>query len=116
LTEPSVTIVGATGALGFGLALRLGNAGVPIVIGSRDSGRGREAAQRARDAVPHGSFSGLENAEAVQQAELVILSVPFRNQSENLTNLKGALQAGQLLVDATAVSYTHLTLPTICSV
>jgi NADPH-dependent F420 reductase len=30
-----------------------------------------------------------------------VLSVPFRNQSENLTNLKGALQEGQLLVDAT---------------
>jgi NADPH-dependent F420 reductase len=31
----------------------------------------------------------------------VILAVPFRNQSENLTNLKGALSEGQLLVDAT---------------
>jgi NADPH-dependent F420 reductase len=31
----------------------------------------------------------------------VILSVPFRNQSENLTNLKHALTPGQLLVDAT---------------
>ena len=31
----------------------------------------------------------------------MILSVPFRNQSETLTNLKGALRAGQLLVDAT---------------
>jgi NADPH-dependent F420 reductase len=30
-----------------------------------------------------------------------MLSVPFRNQSENLTNLKGALAPGQLLVDAT---------------
>jgi 8-hydroxy-5-deazaflavin:NADPH oxidoreductase len=29
------------------------------------------------------------------------LSVPFRNQSETLTNLKGALKPGQLLVDAT---------------
>ena len=30
-----------TGALGFGLALRLGREGVPIVIGSRDAGRAR---------------------------------------------------------------------------
>ncbi len=30
----------------------------------------------------------------------MILSVPFRNQSEMLTNLKGALRAGQLLIDA----------------
>jgi 8-hydroxy-5-deazaflavin:NADPH oxidoreductase len=51
--------------------------------------------------VPEGSFSGAENAEAVQGAELVILSVPFRSQSETLTNLKNALSPDQLLVDAT---------------
>ena len=98
---PPVCIVGATGALGFGLALRLGQAGVPIVIGSRDAGRAQEAVERAAARVPGGSFSGAENADAVQGAEIVILSVPFRNQSENLTNLKGALRPGQLLVDAT---------------
>ena len=98
---PPVCIVGATGALGFGLALRLGQAGVPIVIGSRDAGRAQEAVQRAAARVPGGSFSGAENADAVQGAEIVILSVPFRNQSENLTNLKEALRPGQLLVDAT---------------
>jgi NADPH-dependent F420 reductase len=96
-----VTIVGATGALGFGLAVRLGREGVPILIGSRDAGRAAEAAERARAAVPNGSFDGLENAEAVTRAEIVILSVPFRNQSENLTNLKDVLRPGQLLVDAT---------------
>jgi NADPH-dependent F420 reductase len=31
----------------------------------------------------------------------VILSVPFRNQSETLANLKHALSPGQLLIDAT---------------
>jgi NADPH-dependent F420 reductase len=46
-------------------------------------------------------FTGFQNAEAVREAELVVLSVPFRSQSETLTNLKGALQAGQLLIDAT---------------
>jgi 8-hydroxy-5-deazaflavin:NADPH oxidoreductase len=98
--EP-VCIVGGTGALGFGLALRLGREGVPIVIGSRDAGRAHEAAERAAAAVPNGSFTGFENAEAVQKAQLVILSVPFRSQSDTLTNLKGALAEGQLLVDAT---------------
>jgi 8-hydroxy-5-deazaflavin:NADPH oxidoreductase len=96
-----VCIVGATGALGFGLALRLGREGVPIVIGSRDAGRAREAAARAEQLVPNGSFDGFANAEAVTRAAVVILSVPFRNQSETLTNLKGALTDGQLLVDAT---------------
>jgi hypothetical protein len=96
-----VCIVGATGALGFGLALRLGREGVPIVIGSRDAVRAREAAERAAQLVPQGSFAGLSNPEAVTQAPVVILSVPFRSQSETLTNLRTALTDGQLLVDAT---------------
>jgi 8-hydroxy-5-deazaflavin:NADPH oxidoreductase len=99
--QSPVCIVGATGALGFGLALRFGRAGVPIVIGSRDHGRAVEAAERAAAQVPEGRFTGLQNQDAVQGCEVVILSVPFRNQSENLTNLKGSLAEGQLLVDAT---------------
>jgi 8-hydroxy-5-deazaflavin:NADPH oxidoreductase len=96
-----VCIVGGTGALGFGLALRLGRAGVPIVIGSRDKDRAQEAARRAAELVPDQTFTGLPNAEAVLEAEVVVLSVPFRSQSETLTNLKGALRPDQLLVDAT---------------
>jgi 8-hydroxy-5-deazaflavin:NADPH oxidoreductase len=91
-----VTIIGGTGALGFGLAVRLANAGVPVVIGSRDAGRAQETAAKAGDGV-----TGLENAEAARANEVVFLCVPFRNQSENLTNLKGVLRPGQLLVDAT---------------
>jgi NADPH-dependent F420 reductase len=100
MSEP-ICIVGGTGALGFGLALRLGRQGVPVVIGSRDAARAHESAARASELLPGGSFAGAENAEAVLESEIVVLSVPFRNQSETLTNLKGALRAGQLLVDAT---------------
>jgi NADPH-dependent F420 reductase len=98
--EP-VCIVGGTGALGFGLALRLGRAGVPIVIGSRDAGRAKESAARAAGHVPDGSFTGLANADAVPGAGIVILSVPFRSQSETLANIKHALSEEQLVVDAT---------------
>jgi NADPH-dependent F420 reductase len=96
-----VCIVGASGALGFGLALRFGRAGVPVVIGSREAERAQQTAERAREIVSNGEFSGYANADAVAQAEQVILSVPFRSQSETLTNLKGAWGPGQLLIDAT---------------
>jgi hypothetical protein len=100
-SAPLTAIIGGSGALGHGLALRLGAAGVPIVIGSRDPQRGAEAAERAQAAVPRGRFSGHGNAAAAGEAEVVVLSVPFRNQSETLTNLKDALRPGQLLIDAT---------------
>src|SRR4051794_30488604 len=90
-----VAIIGGTGALGFGLAARWSRAGVPVIIGSRDADRARESAQKA------GASDGMENGEAAQAASVVVLTVPFRNQSENLTNLKGVLREGQLLVDAT---------------
>lgn len=96
-----VCLLGASGALGFGLALRLGRTGVPIVIGSRDAERARQTVERALAEVPEGDFSGDENAAAVAQAQTVILCVPFRNQSETMTNIKQALSPGQLLIDTT---------------
>ncbi|HEX3518075.1 MAG TPA: NADPH-dependent F420 reductase [Solirubrobacteraceae bacterium] len=100
-TPDPVAVIGASGALGFALAVRLASTGVPIAIGSRDADRARETAERAAALIPAGSFSAHDNAGAAQAAATVILSVPFRNQSETLTNLKGALSAGQLLIDAT---------------
>ncbi len=96
-----VAIVGASGALGFGLAVRLGRAGVPIVIGSREERRAIETADRARAIVPDGEFDGFDNERAVRDVETIVLSVPFRSQSETLKNVKGSLRAGQLLIDAT---------------
>jgi NADPH-dependent F420 reductase len=100
LPEP-VSIIGASGALGYGLALRLARAGSDVVIGSRELERARETAARAREMVPQGSVRGLSNAEAATANELVILTVAFRNQSETLHNLRGVLRAGQLVIDAT---------------
>jgi NADPH-dependent F420 reductase len=100
VSEP-IAIIGGTGALGFGLALRWGLAGVPVVIGSRDAARADEAVGRARAAVPDAPYEGYENAEAAAKAAVVVLAVPFRNQSETLTNLKGVLEPHQVVVDAT---------------
>jgi NADPH-dependent F420 reductase len=98
---PPLTIVGATGDLGFGLALRLATAGTPVVIGSRDAGRAAAAADRVRSIVPGADVRGATNAEAVVGAEIVVLSVPFASQAPTLKSLREALQPGQLLLDVT---------------
>jgi 8-hydroxy-5-deazaflavin:NADPH oxidoreductase len=98
--EP-VPIIGGTGALGYGLGLRWANAGLEVVIGSREAARGREAAARVSGVVPDARIEGFENAEAAGRAEIVFLTVPFRAQSETLTNLRNALSPGQLVVDCT---------------
>ena len=96
-----VAVIGASGALGFGLAIRLALAGVPIAIGSRDENRAQETAERARATIDAGEFSAHDNAGAAAATQTVILSVPFRNQAETLHNLAQALTPGQLLIDAT---------------
>jgi len=100
VAEP-IPIIGGTGALGYGLAVRLARAGQAIVIGSRKPERAEEAAGKLREAVPGAEIEGLENGEAAKRGPIVFLTVPFRAQSETLTNLKEALAEGQLLVDCT---------------
>ena len=100
MSEP-IPIIGGTGALGAGLARRWAAAGRALVLGSRSAERAEEAAARIRDAVPGAEVEGAQNEEAAGRAEIVFLTVPFRAQSENLNNLRGALRPGQILVDCT---------------
>jgi NADPH-dependent F420 reductase len=99
--KQTVAIIGGTGALGFGLAVRWAMAGVPIVIGSRDAGRATDVAERVVERAGGGEVTGLENEEAAARAGTVLLSVPFRVQAENLNNLRYALQPQAILIDAT---------------
>ena len=98
---PPVPILGGTGALGYGLALRWAAAGVPVVIGSREAERAEEAAAKVKEAVPGAEVEGFANEEAAAKGPIAFLTVPFRAQSENLNNLREVLEPGQLLVDCT---------------
>ncbi len=98
-----IAIVGGTGALGSALATQLAKAGVAVRLGSRKIESADEAAGKIRSRLenPNAPVTGHLNEEAVNGCEVVFLTVPFRAQSENLTNLKNALMSGQILVDAT---------------
>jgi NADPH-dependent F420 reductase len=100
MPEP-IPIIGGTGALGWGLALRLALTGQRVVIGSRSAERATEAAGRLLEAAPDADAEGLVNEEAARRGPIVFLTVPFRAQSENLNNLREALEPGQILVDCT---------------
>lgn len=96
-----VSVIGGSGDLGFGLALRLGQAGVPVTIGSRDVARGRAAADRLRARLPEGDFVGAANPDAVAGARVVILTVPFASQERTLAELRDRLKPGQIVLDTT---------------
>ena len=96
-----VSVIGGSGDLGFGLAVRLGAAGIPITIGSRDAARADHTVQRLKESVPHGSFAGAANRETVPGAAVVILTVPFSSQQETLAELRDVLTPGQIVLDTT---------------
>jgi NADPH-dependent F420 reductase len=97
----AIPIIGGTGALGYGLALRWARAGRAVVIGSRSAERAAEAARKLSELAPDAEIEGLRNDLAAKQGPVVFLTVPFRAQSENLNNLREPLEPGQLLVDCT---------------
>ena len=96
-----IPIIGGTGALGYGLAVRWARAGHEVVIGSRKPERAEEAAAKVAEAVPDAKVAGLGNEDAAKSGPIVFLTVPFRAQSETLNNLRETLAEGQLLVDCT---------------
>lgn len=97
-----IAVVGGTGDLGFGLALRWARAGVQVSIGSRDEKKAREAAERVKKTLGTDGVlvDGFENAQACAQASIVVLAVPFPAQASILKSIRDSLK-DSILVDAT---------------
>jgi NADPH-dependent F420 reductase len=102
VTTPSVvTVIGATGEEGFGLAARWATAGIDVVIGSRDAGRAQEAADRLRDLVPSARVKGLENPEAAAAADAVVVTVPFAGQAQIYRSIAQSVRDDAVVIDGT---------------
>jgi len=98
----SIAVIGGTGPAGTGLALRWARAGETIIIGSREAGRAEQVAEKIRQRVgKDANVSGLENSAACAATDLLMLTVPFEGQAELLKQLKPAIRAGSVLIDAT---------------
>lgn len=91
-----VAILGGTGDLGRGLAVRLGSAGVGVVIGSRDANRARDVAEGL--GIP--GIRGAGNALAARSADIVVLAVPYEEHAAFVEGLSRELD-GKMVVDAT---------------
>ena len=99
-TRPTLAILGGTGDLGWGLAIRWLKAGYDVFIGSRSRERAEESAgELAKSGFP-GAARGLENAAAAAAADIVVLTVPFANHQVMLETVKDAVQ-GKIFVDVT---------------
>jgi len=97
--RPTIAILGGTGALGSALAGRWAAAGYPIVLGSRSSEKAEAAASALRAATGADAVSGRDNLAAAQQADIVVVAVPFSNHAAILDEIKPAV-TGKIVVDA----------------
>ncbi len=93
-----IGIIGGTGPEGLGLAMRFAKAGDRVAIGSRSQERAEEAERKVKKALPEAKVRGLVNAEAVEQAEVVFLTVPWDAHQSTLENLAEAI-GDKILVD-----------------
>lgn len=99
-TRRKIAVIGGSGALGRALAMRLARAGCTTIIGSRTLDKARETAAAVASDVGSATVTGLDNAAAARDADLVILAVPFASQGETLRLLAPGL-AGKIVVDTT---------------
>ena len=101
--DNTVAILGGTGPQGKGLALRLAQAGVHIVLGSRDASKAQQTASELTEQLNAlgvtAQITGADMVTATKTADdLVILSVPYAGHDETLKALAPTL-AGKTLVD-----------------
>ena len=96
-----VAIIGGTGAEGFGLTLRLAQAGHHITIGSRDADRAAAKAEEARAVIGESAVvTGAENADAAA-APIVIVTVPFGGAAAIYGAIAPALGPDSIVCDCT---------------
>jgi NADPH-dependent F420 reductase len=96
----TIAIVGGTGAEGSGLALRWAHAGHRVIIGSRDATKAQSLADEFNGKLGTKMLSGMTSDDAVEKAEIVVLTVPYSSQLDMVRALKSRLQ-GKTLVDVT---------------
>ena len=99
--------LGGTGEEGMGLALRLGLAGEPVMIGSRDAARAAEAAEDLRARGLASEVCGGLNEEVAERADTVFIAVPFPAQRALLGALRERLEWKVVVDAAVSLSYSN---------
>lgn len=98
--RPTLSIIGGTGTLGTGLAMRWAAAGYPVILGSRDGAKAEAAARAIKPGNGAPAARGMDNAAAALAGDIVILTVPFASHDTVLGEIGGALD-GKIVIDAT---------------
>jgi hypothetical protein len=87
-----IGIVGGTGDIGEGMAMRLSPV-FDVIVGSREQDKAETTCTMTRDMLKKRgkdcSLAGVSNQQAVDDADVVILAIPFRHLEMTLASLHG---------------------------
>ncbi len=98
--KETIAILGGTGDLGTGLAIRWSKAGYKIVIGSRTLEKAQAAVSALQQISPDTPAEAMENLDAAAAGDIVVLTVPADHQISTLDYVKANLH-GKILIDVT---------------
>ena len=80
---PIISILGGTGNLGFGLALRWVRSGYRVIVGSRDKKRSVATAKKISNLLQVQNFiCGKTNINAASECDIAVMTVPACSQFE----------------------------------
>ena len=101
-----IGILGGTGPEGRGLALRLSQAGTPVIIGSRKPDQAALKAEELRlrlkeEGGSAADIDGLENLRVVEACQILFVATPFEHAAGLLESCRGHFRQGQIVVDVT---------------
>ena len=99
--QETIAILGGTGDLGTGLAIRWSRAGHRIVIGSRRLEKAQAAVAHLATISPETPAVPMENPGAAAAGDIVVLTVPAEHQVSTLETVRDGL-TGKILIDVTA--------------
>jgi len=97
-----IAIIGGTGKEGRGLAFRWAKAGHEVVIGSRQIEKAQIAADGINELLdpPNNRVVGLENTQAADWCEVIVLTVPYAAHEQMVTNMKDIV-GDKIFIDVT---------------
>jgi 8-hydroxy-5-deazaflavin:NADPH oxidoreductase len=100
-----IALVGGTGDIGTGFALRWGQKH-EIIIGSRNADKARESAAAIMKLSGHaGNITGTDNASAIAAADVVVLCVPYGNLSHVTSGLLEAYKSQLVISPVVPMTY-----------
>lgn len=86
----TIGFIGGTGPEGKGLAARFALAGMEVILGSRSTERGQEAANDVLS-VSGGTVRGATNEETARSSDIIVLTVPYSGLADTLGGLVDAI-------------------------